>query len=116
MYGLLNHQHATWVTQLAVSSDVSVQPVVENTADISAYPNPFANSFSIVFTNAKVQSVRFALYDMNGRLVKILLEDKVGEGKVRFGFSPGPLSSGVYLLRAEAADGSILFTERVVQQ
>ncbi|MDQ3109444.1 MAG: T9SS type A sorting domain-containing protein [Bacteroidota bacterium] len=116
MYGLPNHLHATWVAQIGITSDVSVQPVTENVSEISAYPNPFANSFSIVFTNAKVQPVRFALYDMNGRLVKILLEDKVGEGKVKFGFSPGPLASGVYLLRAEAADGSVLFTQRIIQQ
>jgi hypothetical protein len=116
MYGLASHQHATWVAQLGVSSDVSVQPAVETTTDVAAYPNPFENSFSIVFTNTKVQSVRFALYDMNGRLVKVLLEDKVKDGKVKFGFSPGPLSAGIYLLRAEAADGSVLFTQRVIQQ
>jgi hypothetical protein len=116
LYGLTTHSHATWIAELAVSSDVSVQPVSENTAEVSSYPNPFTETINVVFTNEKEQPVRFVLYDINGREVKILLDDKVEEGKVRFGFSPGPLSSGIYLLRAEAKDGSILFSERIVRQ
>ncbi len=116
MFGLPNHYHATWVAEIGVTSDVSVQPVNEVATEISAFPNPFINSFSIVFTNEKTQRVKFALYDMSGRQVQVLLDDKVGEGKVRFGFSPAPLATGVYLLRAEAADGSVLFTERIVKE
>jgi hypothetical protein len=116
MWGNTGHTHSTWVAQLGVSSDVSVQPIVQNTNEVAAYPNPFINSFSIVFNNEKEQAVKFILYDMSGRIVQTLLEDKVEEGKVKFGFSPLPLSPGVYLLRAEAADGSVLFTQRIVQE
>jgi hypothetical protein len=117
MYGLANHLHATWVAQIGVTSDVSVEPVTGNaTTDLSTFPNPFANSFTITFTNAKAQPVNFALYDMSGRLVTVLLNDRVKEGKVQFGFSPKPLAPGVYLLRAEAADGSILFTEKIIRE
>lgn len=117
MYGLASHSHATWVAEIGVSSDVSVEPVIgNNTNEVSAYPNPFANSFSIIFTNTQTQPVKFALYDMSGRLVTVLLNDRVKEGKVQFAFSPEPLATGVYLLRAEAADGSVLFTERVVRE
>ncbi|CAN5731647.1 hypothetical protein BH11BAC7_BH11BAC7_31710 [soil metagenome] len=116
MYGLANNLHATWIAEIGVSADVSVQPVTEITSDISTYPNPFENSFSIVFTNEKTQKVKFSLYDMSGRLVIVLLDDRVKDGVARFGFSPGPLATGVYLLRAEAVDGSVLFTERVVKE
>ena len=116
MYGLAGHTHATWVAQLGVGSDVSVAAISENENVISTYPNPFAESFNIVFSNEKTQSVKFVLYDINGRVVNILLEDKVDEGKVHFGFSPGPLNSGIYLLRAEAIDGSVLFSERIVKE
>jgi hypothetical protein len=116
MYGLTGHTHATYVAQLGVSSDVSVQPVAENNTDIALYPNPFLHTFNIEFTNDEAQVVKFALYDMNGRMVTVLLEDKVEEGKVKFGFSPAPLAPGIYILRAEAADGKILFRQRIVQQ
>ncbi|HET6992869.1 MAG TPA: T9SS type A sorting domain-containing protein, partial [Bacteroidia bacterium] len=85
-------------------------------SEISSYPNPFTETINVVFTNEKTQLVRFVVYDMSGREVKILLEDKVEEGKAHFGFSPGPLSSGVYLLRAEAKDGSVLFSQRIVRE
>jgi hypothetical protein len=116
MYGLSTHSHATWIAQIAISSDVSVQPVATTANEVSTFPNPFSESLNIVFTNKKAQEVRIVLYDMNGREVKILLDDKVEEGKVQFGFSTGPLANGVYLLRAEAKDGSVLFSERVIQQ
>ena len=116
MYGLAGHTHATWIAQLGLSSDVSIQPNMENEASAVAFPNPFAETINVIFTNDKVRAVKFVLYDINGRQVKILLEDKVMEGKVRFSFSCGPISSGTYLLRAESKDGSILFSERIIQQ
>lgn len=116
MYGLAGHTHATYVSELGVSADVSVQPVTENNAEISLYPNPFLHSFDIEFTNEKEQVLKFVIYDMSGRIVTVLLEDKVEEGKVKFGFSPAPLAPGVYILRAEAADGNVLFKQRIVQE
>jgi hypothetical protein len=116
MYGLASHTHATWIAEIGVTADVSVEPVTGSATDHSTYPNPFANSFTITFTNAKTQPVTFALYDMSGRLVTVLLNDRVKEGKVQFGFSPEPLVPGAYLLRAEAADGSILFTEKIIRE
>lgn len=116
MYGLANHLHATWVAEIGVTADVSVEPVTGNGTDLTTYPNPFAHSFTITFTNAKTQPVKFALYDMSGRLVTVLWNDRVKDGKVQFGFSPEPLVPGVYLLRAEAADGSILFTEKIIRE
>ncbi len=116
MFGLSTHSHATWVAQLGVSSDVSVQPIVQNEKVNEVFPNPFINSITVTFTNEKEQSVRFSIFDINGKEVQVLLEDKVEEGTVRFGFSPTPLAPGVYLLQALGADGKILFTQRIIQQ
>jgi hypothetical protein len=116
MYGTANHTHATWVGELGVSSDVQVENISGNNSDISIFPNPFAESIHVLFTNEKTQDVKFVLYDINGREVTVLLQDQLPEGQVQFAFSPGPLASGVYLLRAEAADGSVLFTNRIVKQ
>ncbi len=116
MYGLTNHTHATWVGELGVSSDVAVNNLSANSSEGSVYPNPFAESIHVLFSNDKMQNVRFVLYDINGREVNLLLEDQLMEGKMDFSFSPGPLAPGIYLLRVEAADGSILFTSRIVKQ
>jgi hypothetical protein len=42
--------------------------------------------------------LRFELYDMQGRLVKLLLHDKVKAGTSRFSFNMGTLARGTYLL------------------
>jgi hypothetical protein len=116
MYGNTAHTHGTWIAELGVSPDVSVPAASNEATEINIFPNPFAESIEVIFTNKKAQRVRFVLYDMSGRAVTVLLDDRVREGKLRFGFSPGPLETGVYLLRAECSDGSVLFTQRVVRQ
>lgn len=116
MYGMTNHLHATWIGEIGVSSDVQVPNLNANTSEVAIFPNPFAESIHVSFTNDETQNVKFVLYDINGREVTILLQDQLPEGKVEFGFSTGPLAPGVYLLRAEAADGSVLFTNRIVKQ
>ena len=116
MYGLLNHLHATWVGELGVTGDVGINNLSANENETSIYPNPFADQFQVEFSNEKTQNVKFVLYDMSGREVKILLEDQIPEGKINFSFSTGPLAPGIYLLKGEAADGSVLFTNRVVKE
>lgn len=116
MYATSNHAHATWVAEIGVGADVPVQEITNAGADVSVYPNPFVEQISIAFESEKVQQVRFVLYDMSGRVVKLLLEDQLPKGEARFGFSTGPLAAGTYLLRAETKDGAVLFTERIVKQ
>jgi hypothetical protein len=76
----------------------------------SSYPNPFAPSTTIELEVGVRASVRLAVYDINGRLVK-----SIGEGS----FEPGirifewdgrddagaQAASGVYFLRAESETG-----------
>jgi hypothetical protein len=116
MYGTSTHFHNTWIGELGVTSDVSVNNLNSTGTEISIYPNPFADEIHVLFTNEKVQDVKFIVYDMSGREVKLLLEDQLTEGAINFSFSTGPLAPGIYLLRAEAADGSVLFTNRIAKQ
>jgi len=116
MYGLANHTHATWIGELGVSSDVAVTNLSDNNSEVSIYPNPFAESIHVVFTNDKIQTVKFVLYDVNGKQVQLLLQEQLLAGQTEFSFSPNPLASGIYLLRGEAADGSVLFTNRIVKE
>ncbi len=116
MYGLSSHTHATWIAEIGVSPDVAVPQVSTPVAEQQLYPNPFQDRIELVFTQHTTQQVRFVLYDMQGRVVEILLEDKIRAGRMQLSFSPASLASGVYLLRAEAADGTVLFSERLVRE
>lgn len=116
MYATSNHAHATWIAEIGRGADVQVSSPENVSAAATVYPNPSADQFSLRFRSERVQQVRFVLYDMNGRMVKLLLEDQLTEGEARFSFSLAPLPQGVYLLRAETKDGAVLFNERIVRQ
>ncbi|HEU4718826.1 MAG TPA: T9SS type A sorting domain-containing protein [Bacteroidia bacterium] len=117
MWATTNHQHATWVAQLGVSNDVGISaPAAASSAgDADVFPNPFAESVGVKFFNPQAQVIRFAVYDVNGKCVDVLLQDKVNEGDVSFSFSPKPLAPGIYFMRAETADGNVLFTKKIAR-
>nr|MBC8368068.1 ASPIC/UnbV domain-containing protein [bacterium] len=75
---------------------------------LAPYPNPFNPSTEIRFQLPQANSVKASIYDLNGRLVRRLLEDiflSAGEHSFRWdGRDDGGrvLASGVYLLRFEA--------------
>jgi hypothetical protein len=59
--------------------------------------------------------MRIVVYDMNGKEVVLLLQDRARAGLNQFWFNTEPLQNGVYLIRGEAADGIVLFTQRLVK-
>jgi len=68
--------------------------------DIKLYPNPVVNHFRIdVPGNAEIQSV--TIYDYSGRVVKNL----VAQNSV---FSTTNLSSGIYFVKVEISEGSVV--------
>lgn len=84
------------------------------TVTASLSPNPFNPSAVLTFKMEKSGPVRVRLYDMNGRLVRTLLDlsdaaagyqnvrvDDVGAGGER-------LASGVYFYRVETAEGEVV--------
>jgi hypothetical protein len=112
-YGLSNHYHATWVSEIGRSSDVGIA-VHDSVAIHSVYPNPFEDNINITFSIPTRKHIRFAVYDLQGRLVEVLMEDEFKSGKSILSFSTAGLAPGTYLIRGEVADGSVLFTEKVI--
>ncbi len=114
-FGQSNGTHATWVSEIGRSSDVGVS---ESTpvADHSVFPNPFADNINITFAIPTVKHIRFAVYDMQGRLCEVLIEDNFRAGKHILSFNTAGLAPGSYLVRGECEDGSVLFTEKIVSQ
>ncbi len=103
MFGKANTQHATWIAQL--SKFVTGISGHANSAKVSfdISPNPFIDQFEIVFPLDKPEILSFAIFDMKGKLVKFLLEDRIKAGKNRFSFSGKSLARGTYTLRIRSA-------------
>ena len=96
---VLLRKNATWIAQLGAYGEV-VSSLSEPAPSVgmTTYPNPFEQTFTINFSNPNETTLRFVLYDIQGRLVKVLLSDRVKKGENQFSFSTEPLLSGTYVL------------------
>ncbi|CUT08818.1 Por secretion system C-terminal sorting domain-containing protein [Candidatus Kryptonium thompsonii] len=63
------------------------------------YPNPFIPATVIEFDIAEVTDVRLEVYDVLGRKVKTILDERLEVGRYRVRFDGGDLVSGVYFYR-----------------
>jgi len=60
------------------------------------YPNPFNPETVIEFDIPEVSNVKLEVYDVLGRKVKTILDDRLEVGRYRVRFDGGDLPSGVY--------------------
>ncbi|MCC6864939.1 MAG: choice-of-anchor D domain-containing protein [Ignavibacteria bacterium] len=68
------------------------------------YPNPFNPETNIKFELPRVSNVKLAVYDILGREVSLLINNKMDAGIYNATWSAEPFSSGVYFYRL-TADG-----------
>lgn len=115
MFGQTGGTHSTWIAELAVSPDVSVQTLEANQANATVYPNPFAERINTIFTLKQAERIRFELYDAGGRLVHVLLEEQAKAGTNQFSFSLQPLPQGVYIFRVVSVSG-VITEQKIVKQ
>jgi hypothetical protein len=96
--------HAAWIAQITYTQ----AEVVDTTAlseqdgilqDTKLFPNPASDLFSISFSIAGPEYLTFALYDVRGRMVALLLRDWVKVNENQFSFSTRDLEKGVYVLK-----------------
>jgi len=70
---------------------------------LAAYPNPFNPTTMIAFDLPKAGNATLAVYDLNGRLVQTLVDEKMNAGHHELGFDGASLPSGIYFARLVAA-------------
>jgi hypothetical protein len=63
------------------------------------YPNPFNPSTIIRYSLADLSDVRLVIYDILGREIKILIDEKKEPGNYEVHFDAGNLASGIYFYR-----------------
>ncbi len=72
---------------------------------VSTAPNPFDEELTITLELATAQSVRLVVYDLAGRRVAELLDERRGAGPVVVTWTPRRLASGVYIVCLECEAG-----------
>jgi serine protease AprX len=71
-------------------------------SSVNNYPNPFRSSTSINFRLAKAGFVSLNVYDLTGRKIQTLIQEKRNAGQHNVKFSGNNLPTGTYIYRLHA--------------
>lgn len=85
--------------------DVGNQNLPKNVSLAQNYPNPFNSSTTIDFSVQESGPVSLRVFDLLGRHVDTLVEDRMNAGNHSVRFDASTLSSGVYVYRLETHTG-----------
>lgn len=66
------------------------------------YPNPFNPTTTIAFALPKQTEVSIKLFDLQGRIVSILVDNEMAAGEYQIVFDAKNIPSGVYFYRIDA--------------
>jgi len=88
--------------ELFPEEGLNTRPLPEEFALSGAYPNPFNPVTNFDMALPEAAKVHFAVYDISGRLVAILIDGWREAGYHRVTFNRSDLASGVYLYRLKA--------------
>ena len=112
-YFLSASYNVTLTRQLILAGATSEGKNVPEAYTLSQnYPNPFNPSTTIRYELPKALIVRLAVYDILGREVSVLVNDKKNAGSYEIKFDASNLSSGVYVCRLQA--GSFIQSRKLL--
>jgi hypothetical protein len=98
----------------AVGSDEPIAPL--RTRLVRVYPNPFNPRTNIIFELEKSEDVRIEVFDVRGRLVRVLVDEALPQGRHERAWGGlddkgQGVASGMYLIRLRS--GSTVDHERI---
>ncbi len=94
-----------WVDNLAFSgSIIGINTIENNISDVSIFPNPATENFTIELNVKKASTVLFQVIDLTGKIVK---EINAGEvfGNYKTSISITDIAKGSYFLKISSDDG-----------
>ncbi len=68
------------------------------------YPNPFNPTTTIEYSLLKSSNVRLTVFDVNGKIIKVLVNKKQNGGTYEIDFSGTDLASGLYIYKFETEE------------
>ena len=75
--------------------------------NLTSYPNPFNPETTVQFTLQKDSAVELNIYDIRGRKVRTLVDERLQSGEHRYTWNADGAASGVYLIRLKTADQTV---------
>lgn len=113
---ITKNQYGTWIGRLDKYGLNSVEEPKHNNS-ANTYPNPAINQVTVLFTAKNTTYASFDIYDMNGRMIHHISNDKLKKGENAYNFSVNPLQSGQYfLVITDLSKQEIIVREAIIVQ
>ena len=82
-------------------NSLNIQSLPGHISLLSAYPNPFNPSTNIVFSIFHSSHYKLAVYDINGRYLKTLLQSFLPSGSYTLTWNAAEYVSGIYFIKLD---------------
>ncbi len=114
------HPHSVWRDRTSDYGGTGNPSSTVKNVDAVVYkmgisPNPTTNQTTLQFTLPQEMTIKIAIYDMTGRLVKAVSKGKMSSGDNTISVDLNNLASGVYTYTLETENGERA-TKRLVKQ
>jgi hypothetical protein len=108
--------HLAWANTLNNEQDVYYGHIIpqvtgiaeagglHNLSSLSSYPNPFQDQTTISYTLTSANEVELGVYDVYGKLLRTLVNEKQTAGTYNVVFSAGNLPGGFYFCRLNVGE------------
>ena len=111
-FGVNNGWNA-WIAELSDGSTPGSVSDENDHTPIRVYPNPTVERFSVDFVMQERADINVSIFDLDGRLVKVLLNDNLKPGNKTLHFNRNALSSGTYIINV-TSNQNILANEKLI--
>ncbi|PIS30698.1 MAG: hypothetical protein COT43_01045 [Candidatus Marinimicrobia bacterium CG08_land_8_20_14_0_20_45_22] len=100
----MNLKSAAFITGNQITAIEMPGEILTDFALFQNYPNPFNPMTTIVYSIAVESVVKLQIYDLLGREVKTLVNQRMPSGKHIVNFNAKELKSGIYFYKIKAGD------------
>ena len=111
IYPLLGDARFSLQVSYGALDNAPVKVIPKDYALSPVYPNPFNPSATVRFDVPEISRVELQVYDVTGKLVETLLDDRMTAGQHQYTWQPQELATGTYFLRLITANQT--FTQKV---
>ncbi len=100
-----------WVVNLSDEGEKLSFPENSSSLELKSYPNPFSTSTTISFSLAQSENASLKIFDMEGRLIRVLANDAMSEGTHLLTWdvrdeNGNAVTAGIYFLKMQTANES----------
>lgn len=115
IFGRADMKYGNYMAKLASPFYVSV-PSFNDDVDETLFPNPSQQFINLEFSLQEPENLSFYIFDVQGKMVDRILQQRCEEGKNILQFNIASLSNGIYFLKANDQEGRVVMTNRFIKE